>query len=112
VTQQRQFPRFALEAAVTLTVANQVVRGRTSNLSRGGICAMVDEAVPAGGRVEIEMALVFDNDSQSEPLSLSGRIVWCTPLGARFQVGLSFTALRSEQSKYLDMFLKFLQSGD
>jgi Tfp pilus assembly protein PilZ len=115
VTQQRQFPRYALEAAVTLTLGDRVVRGRASNLSRGGASVMMEEAIAVGERVAIEMALVFDNDSLSEPLSLVGRVVWCTAVAKKneqtHQVGLSFVGLKGEQTKYLDIFLKYLKEG-
>lgn len=110
MSQPRQFPRYAVEAAVKLSGSLEST-GRTSNLSRGGLCAMMSDAFPRGELVEAELTLVFDNDSQSEPLTLNGRVVWCTPLEQRFQVGLSFVGLRSETLKYLDVFLKFLQNG-
>ena len=111
MTQPRQFPRYAIEAAVTLTVGGRDVHGRTANLSRGGACAMMEEPIAVGERVAIEMALVFDNDSLSEPLSLVGRVVWCTAVEKKHQVGLSFVGLKAEQAKYLDIFLKYLKEG-
>jgi c-di-GMP-binding flagellar brake protein YcgR len=111
VDQKRQFPRFALEASVKLTAGGRTIQGRTANLSRGGLCAMVSDAVPTGSRVDVELALVFENDSLSEPLQLVGRVVWCTPVEARYQVGLAFLALAPDASKFLDVFLKYLQEG-
>ena len=113
MTQERQFPRYAVEAAVTLTVDGTSIEGTTSNLSRGGMCAMMAEPVPVGARVQIDIALVFDNDSRSESLSLTGRVVWCTAFEkGRHQIGLSFTPMKSEQGKFLDLFLKYLKNGD
>lgn len=109
--QKRQFPRFALEAAVTLSVGGRSVSGRTSNLSKGGLCAMVLGAVPVGVPVDVELALIFENDSVSEPLNVTGRVVWCTAVEAQYQVGLSFLPLRPDAVKFLDVFLKFLQDG-
>jgi hypothetical protein len=112
VTQPRQFPRFAVEAAVTLALADgTTVQGRTENLSRGGLCAMIDELVAPGQRVDCEIALLFDNDSLSESLRLAARVVWCTAFEKRFQVGLSFLPIKAEQAKFLDVFLKFLSPG-
>jgi hypothetical protein len=111
VDQKRQFPRFALEAAVTLSGTGWSVSGRTQNLSRGGLCAMVKQSIPTGGRVDIELALVFENDSLSEPLALGGRVVWCTSLEAGYQVGLSFLPVPPDAQKFLDVFLRFLADG-
>ena len=111
--QKRQFPRFALEAALTLRAGGREVSGRTANLSRGGLCAMVNSSVPVGSRVEVELALIFDNESVSEPLHVAGRVVWCTPVEKKsetqYQVGLSFLAVSPDALKFLDMFLDFLR---
>jgi len=110
-SQPRQHPRYALEATVKLTTPTRESTGRTANLSRGGLCAMMAEPYPVGERVDIDVALVFDNDSLSEPLSLKGRVVWCTKVEPSFQVGLAFTGLTPETVKYLDVFLKFLDGS-
>src|SRR5690242_5917077 len=104
-TQPREHPRYALEATVKLTTPTRESTGRTANLSRGGLCAMMAEAFPVGDAVAIDVALVFDNDSLSEPLSLKGRVVWCAKVKASYQVGLAFTGLTPETVKYLDVFL-------
>lgn len=96
---------------MTFTVGDLRVTGRTSNVSRGGVCALVDQGIPAGTRVEVEMALIFGDASFSEPIQLGGRVVWSTPLESKHQVGLSFLALRPEQVKYLELFLRFLEEG-
>lgn len=109
--QQRQFPRYAIEAAVTLTEGSRSVSGRTQNVSRGGACAMVPSPVTVGSRVDVELKLVFAEGQLSEPLLIVGRVAWCTAVEQSFQVGLSFAGLRAEQLKYLDLFLKYLDEG-
>jgi len=111
VSSQRQFPRFAHEAAVKLVASGEELTGRTANLSRGGLCAMVDAPTTVGIIVECELALVFDNDTFSEPLTLRARVVWCTPVENRYQVGLSFAPVDPQAIQYLEMFLKFLKEG-
>lgn len=108
---KRQFPRFAHEATVTLSVGGREVTGRTSNLSRGGLCAMLPASVPVGSLVDIELALVLASDAYSEPLRLSGRVVWCTALGGSQQVGLAFVGVKGEAARGLDVFLEFLREG-
>lgn len=110
---QREFPRFALEAAVEIRPhgAGPARRGRTRNLSRGGLCALVDAPIPSGRTVDVELALVFAEGNVSEPLALPARVVWCTNLGDSHQVGLAFQALAAGQREYLELFLRFLE-GD
>jgi hypothetical protein len=108
---ERQFPRFALEAEITITGDGIATRGRTSNVSRGGICATVAGALPRGAQVEVSMVLVFAEDSFSEPLTVPARVVWSTPFDDQHQLGLSFRPLSPDQLHYLAMFLRFLEDG-
>lgn len=107
----RQYPRYAIEAEIELVTAAGKTRGRTKNVSRGGLSASVERPVPPGLRVNVRMSLVFDEDTFSEPLVIPARIVWCTPLGERFQVGAAFLPMDQEQVAYLAMFLRYLEEG-
>ncbi len=110
---ERQFPRYAVASEVEIRPhgGGTARRGRTSNLSRGGLAALIDAAIPSGRTVDVEIALVFAEGSFSEPLVLPARVVWCTDLGSDHQVGLSFQGLAVGQREYLDLFLRFLEDG-
>jgi len=110
---ERQFPRYALAADVELRPhgTGTARRGRTANLSRGGLCAMLDAPIPSGRTVDVQISLVFAEGSFSEPLVLPARVVWCTQLADDHQVGLSFLGLHAGQREYLELFLRFLQEG-
>lgn len=111
MSSQRQFPRYAHEAEVAFCVGTERIVGRTSNLSRGGACAVMDAAIRVGTAGEVELALVFAEGTLSEPLRLRARVVWCTAVGDHHQVGLSFPALSAEQLEFIAMFLRFLDEG-
>ncbi len=89
-------------------------RGRSDNLSRGGLCAIV-AALPApiatGTEIEVDLQLVFDEATHSEPLRLPARIVWCTPVDDMHQIGVAFKPLDARRIDYLTMFLRFLDDG-
>ncbi len=108
----REHPRYAHEAAVTFhvagTVAGAEIEGRTQNVSRGGLCAMVTEPLPVGTDIEVSLVLVFDDDVQSEPLRLPARAVWSTEVDEGHQVGIMFRALDADRVGYLNIFLKYL----
>lgn len=110
---ERQFPRYAIDAEITLRnrAGGVIARGRTTNLSKGGLCAEVDAAPVRGQSIEVGIALVFTNESISEPLPLPARVVWSTSLGDVHQIGLSFLPLSAEQTGFLDMFMRFLEDG-
>ena len=105
----RQHPRYATDVAVTVRIGDRVIEGRTRNVSRGGLSALVSVPVEPGATGEMSLALVFDADTASEPLVLPARIVWCTELGVdNHQLGAAFIGITPEQTKYLEMFLRYL----
>lgn len=110
--ENRASPRYAVEAAIEVRSDAAVTHGRTTNVSRGGLSALVDRALERGSLVRVRITLVFSADSFSEPLELPARVVWATSLGAgQHQLGVSFAQLRADEHKYLDMFLRFLEQA-
>lgn len=107
----REHPRYAHEAVIAIHAASSAHQGRTTNVSRGGLCADLAAEIAVGTDVEVDMQLVFDDDVQSDALRLPGRVVWCTTVDDGFQVGLSFRPLTAEQLKYLTLFLRYLDDG-
>lgn len=57
------------------------------------------------------MALVFGENAFSEPLSVPGKIIWCTPVDGGYQMGAAFAPLDVQTKQYLEMFLNFLENG-
>jgi hypothetical protein len=110
VTVQREHPRYAHEAVITLLDGTKSIWGRTQNLSRGGLCAELSDSIPNGTNIDVDIQLVFD-DAETEPLRLPARVAWCTTVDEGFQIGLSFRSLTAEQSQYLTLFLKYLDDG-
>lgn len=108
----RQYPRYAVEASVTMRAPDgMVAEGRTDNVSRGGLCAVVDRRVEPGTRVDLAMVLIFDAETFSEPLALAARVVWCTAMGDQHQLGCAFLSVDADTTTYLDMFLRYLEEG-
>lgn len=85
--------------------------GRTTNVSRGGLCADLATQIPFGSEVELDIQLVFEDDLQSEALTIEARVVWSTAVDDGFQIGLAFKPLRAEQAQYLTMFLRYLDDA-
>lgn len=104
----RSSPRYAHTAAVAFHVESWVHVGQTTNLSRGGLCAELGVELPLGLEVELDIGLVFDNDAQSEPLRVCGRVVWCTRVDHVNQVGIAFCHVQPYQAELLTVFLNFL----
>lgn len=107
----REHPRYAHELDAEIRVGGQRIPARSRDVSRGGMCFVLDRALPLGREVVMNVALVFDEETLSEPLEVRARVVWCTPIGGRFQVGTAFVGLTAEHRTYLDMFLRYLKAG-
>ncbi len=106
-------PRFATEASIAIRGPDGQIDGRTKDVSRGGLAAIAQQPIAPGTAVELEISLVFDEATFSEPLAVPARVVWCTPLGERdYQIGTAFLPLASEQAEYLSMFLRYLSDWD
>lgn len=105
---ERQHPRYAHEVAIRVVYGKRSTEGRTRNVSHGGLCANLGDAIPAGSDVMVDVTLVFDDDMLSEALRLSARVAWCTTVDDEYQVGLSFKAMNTERADLLQLFLKYL----
>ena len=110
--EQREHPRYAIALACELSLDGRLLRGQTKDLSRGGISLLLDDPVPVSSAADLSIALVFENDSFSEPLHVKAVIVWCTKLGPRWQIGAKFAKVTRETRTYLDLFLRFLEGDD
>ena len=105
----RRHPRYAVDVDATLLLPDgRRLKMRTRDLSRNGVCLIAGEAVTAGAVTAVDLVLSFGNNAFSEPLVLSARIVWCTPIGDAFQLGAMFDEVTDEQDGFLEMFLNFL----
>jgi hypothetical protein len=99
----------------------------TQDLIKSGICALSGHPVKPGALVKLSLSLVLGKNSFSEPLELSAKVAWCTPLdrpdlvtGSPFadpsgqqvkvyQLGLLFAGMDHQRLGYLDMFMRLLQ---
>ena len=108
---EREHPRYAHKAAITVLLGSKQIHGHTNNVSRGGLCVSVSDAVVVGSDIDVDLSLVFENDVRSESLRMPARVVWCTPVDDEFQLGLSFRPTDAERAHYLTMFLRYLDEA-
>ena len=108
---EREHQRYAHDVAVTFRVGSRAIEGRTRNVSRGGLCATIADALPSGTDLDLDIVLVFDDGMQSEALRLPGRVAWCTTVDEANQIGISFRAMDKKRNEYLGMFLRYLDDS-
>jgi hypothetical protein len=107
----RAHPRYALEVDAEVRTSSGNLPARTRDVSRGGLALVLPDALPLGTEVMLNLALVFDEETFSEPLLLRARVVWCTRLADKHQIGTTFVSMTNEQRAYLDMFMRYLAEG-
>ena len=102
---QRQpgLERVEMETEVRIRRNGSEARGRSLNLSRGGIFVAADRIIPRETEVEIEFQLPED----SEPLSSTARVVWGRERSAHGPrgMGLQFLALDRRSTHQIDSFV-------
>ena len=109
--EKRDQERQTVELEAVLQQEKRRIRARTRDLSIGGLCITSDKEAEAGSEWNLTMSLVLPEDRRSEGLALKSRVVWCSQLGKRYQLGLRFLDLDDERNKYIALFLRFLGGG-
>jgi hypothetical protein len=105
----RRYPRYPVEVEAKVTAGGVSLPATTKDLSRGGICIICPEGVPAGTRLRVSLSLTLGADTFAEGLDLSARVVWCTQVDQTYQLGAVFTEMSGTKAGLLDMFLRFLE---
>ncbi len=106
----RAHPRYAIAVEVSVIVEETTLTAQSENLSMGGLCLEVNQAIELGQRVDLRLALVFPKDDSSEPIRMGGRVVWSTAINQHHQIGIQFTEMSPEARSDLALFLRFLIS--
>jgi hypothetical protein len=108
----RRHPRVHVDVQANIRTSDgRKLVARTRDLSRSGMCIISNSALAAGEQLRIELVLLLGPSSTSEPLALSARVVWCTPISGAFQIGAKFDSLSRKEAAFLDMFMRYLDGS-
>ena len=105
---RRQHPRFNVDLKVGVSVASERRDARTRDMSRAGLCLIAMQPIARETEVSLELVLTFGETGTSEPLTVLGRVAWCTALFGAYQIGVKFVKVDEDSARYLDMFMGFL----
>jgi PilZ domain-containing protein len=105
---RREHPRYNVDIQVTVAVGEHKLAARTRDMSRAGLCLIADQPIEVDTEISVELVLTFGDAGATEPLKLLGRVAWCTALFGSYQIGVKFVKLDSDSTRYLDMFVGFL----
>lgn len=107
--EKRAHQRFPVEIEAQIVADGFSLIALTKDISRGGICLVCPKNLATGTELFMSISLVLGPDTFSESLELSGRVVWCTPIGQMFQVGASFDRLSKQKREFLDVVIKYVE---
>jgi hypothetical protein len=107
----RREQRRSVDINATISVAGRVVVARTRDISRSGICLISDTEISRDTELQIQLVLSLGPDTMSEPLLVTGRTIWCTPMFGKFQIGAMFVHLDADRRRFLELFMRFID-GD
>jgi hypothetical protein len=72
-TKKRAYPR----VDVSITIKHL---GNAINISEGGMCAIIDDPLPIGHKIDLDLVLPTssndDKQESSNPIKLEGVVVW------------------------------------
>ena len=105
---RRQHPRFNVDIKVGVSVESVHFDARTRDMSRAGVCLVATQPIPRETEISLELVLTFGEAGNSEPLTVIGRVAWCTALFGAYQIGVKFVKVDDDRGRYLDMFVGFL----
>jgi hypothetical protein len=104
----RREQRRPVDVKATVSIDGTTITARTRDLSRSGICLISDTPIPRDTELKVDLVLSLGSDTVSEPLVVTGRAIWCTPLFGKFQVGAMFVKVDGERRRFLDLFMRFI----
>jgi hypothetical protein len=91
-----------------VSIDGRTVGARTRDLSRSGICLISDTPIPKDTELKVDLVLSLGTDTMSEPLIVTARAIWCTPLFGKFQIGAMFVKVDADRRRFLDLFMRFI----
>ena len=107
----RREQRRSVDVSATISVDGRNVAARTRDISRSGICLITETEIPRDTELKIELVLSLGSDAMSDPLLVTGRSIWCTPMFGKFQIGAMFVQVDADRRRFLDLFMRFID-GD
>lgn len=111
---KRKYPRVNYPCSITVwreDGSSEVVMANTANISGGGICVFLNEALA----IETPLEIRIDNFFEGNPLKCRGKVVRCrtdvSSINSRqkfFEIGVEFFDMEDAQRQYLLGFVERL----
>ncbi|MCF7894472.1 MAG: PilZ domain-containing protein [Candidatus Omnitrophica bacterium] len=106
--ERRRFRRVSFPCKIyILTAPLHVIKCKTENIGAGGVRVLIDENLPVSTTVGLELYL------SQKLIKCRGKVVWIVERkdqkkGPKFDIGLEFHQISSEDRETIDIFVKSL----
>ncbi len=86
--------------------------GNAINISEGGMCAIIDDPLPIGHKIDLDLVLPTssndDKQESSNPIKLEGVVVWTKHSESlnKHQIGIKFTDINAHGKEILKSFVE------
>lgn len=100
--ERRAVKRFSVRVPMALHDGKQPFRGRSENLSRGGLYVVTDRSFAAGARLRVRLELPVPGEGHNE---IAVRVVHTEKMGSMSGLGIRFDEMSAETARRLDTFL-------
>ncbi len=109
---RRKNARYDVVTEVGLTSSIGQATVRTRDLSKGGLCFLLEQPLTRNEIVFLQLSLLLGPNAQSEPLALTARVTWCAEENpGLYQVGVAFADLCEDHMTHIETFIEFLRQG-
>ena len=95
--------RFKLLGDDQSTMNMEYAEAETRNISRGGVCMVIPHKIGEGNVIRVEIPM----DKADRPIKAFCEVQWCrnTSTDGKYEVGLSFIALKEEDAESLNEYV-------
>jgi c-di-GMP-binding flagellar brake protein YcgR len=111
---RRQSDRYNVKMEVDLEIpsVNLSSRAETRDLSKGGICFILNTKLSTGIAMNLGLSLILGPEAQSESVKLEATVAWCVEeRSGEYQIGASFDEVNEANAENIATFLEFIREG-
>ena len=108
---ERRDRRFNVELAAEVDAQGEALLAATRNLSKGGVCLDVEQALEEGATLGVSLFLTLEGieHADHDALTLQARVIWCSARDdGGYTAGMQFGTLSPAQQAAVDAFLQRL----
>ncbi len=100
---RREHKRLAAHWRAALQLGDEILHGRTEDVSMGGACVLSEKSIPVGTTCLVYLEVPVPERQTKIPIRIEAKVVLSTLVGniSQFRIGLKFASLTPEDQALL-----------